>query len=191
AASSLFMQLPGAQRGERAGERVVGELVEEYEPHLLHARVRPTGGTERDRCGLLERIAVNAGRNRRERNDPCADLISHPQRFDVTRREQTRAILRVRVHRSDGVNHPLRAQPQAPSLKVATRPTKVPGLARCLYVWRSSICRTVRTAPCRQADRAHECGWNGCRTRHTSPPSGAHILHLYLPVWDVHLIGGG
>src|SRR5882672_12888266 len=32
AASSLFMQLPGAQRGERAGERVEGELVEEYEP---------------------------------------------------------------------------------------------------------------------------------------------------------------
>src|SRR2546421_9152207 len=44
---------------------------------------------------------------------------------------------------------------------------------------------------CRVSLAVHECRWSGLPYSPHLRPSGAHILHRYLPVMDVHLMGGG
>src|SRR5207244_9292010 len=58
------------------------------------------------RRGLTHRIAVDAGRDRGERDGLRADLVRDSQRFEVTAREQVRAVLRLRVDGPDRVDHP-------------------------------------------------------------------------------------
>src|SRR5439155_7844352 len=71
-----------------AREGVVGGGVEEHEADRLDLRLRVAHAGDGDRRGKLQRIPVDTGGDRRERDCRRSDLVGHAKRLGVATAEE-------------------------------------------------------------------------------------------------------
>jgi hypothetical protein len=91
-------------------ERVVRALVEEHKPHFIDPRLACLHCFQRYPSCIIDRPAIDAGRDGRERHGGGTKLVGNPQRIPEAVREQLRLVFGLRIRRPYGVDHPARLQ---------------------------------------------------------------------------------
>ena len=129
-----------------------GGFVEHDEADDAHAGARARDGGDRDRARGFGRIAVHARGDRGERHRRRAELVGLLERAPIAAREQLGlAVPAAPPHRSDGVDDPRRAEPEAGRRLCVTDRATAQLAARGEQLWTGgAVDRAVDSAAAQQ-----------------------------------------